>query len=110
MNTIDDESQLVSRQEIGAILRRRRALILGVFIVVSAAVVAGTFLMPKQYESRMKILVKNERADPIVSAAPSASDSHGEVGEAQINSEIELLDSDDLLTQVVQRCGLASLE
>lgn len=44
---------------------KRRALILNTFVVV-AAVVAGTFLMPKQYESRMKILVKNERADMIV--------------------------------------------
>src|SRR5271166_5214914 len=104
MNTIDDEGQLVSRHEIVAILKRRRALILGVFFVVATAVAVVTFLMPKQYESRMKILVKNERADPIISATPSGNDSRGEVGEAQINSEIELLDSDDLLTQVVQRC------
>jgi len=110
MNTIDDEGQLVSRHEIVAILKRRRVLILGVFVAVATAVAVVTFVMPKQYESRMKILVKNERADPLVSAAPSGTDSRGEVGEAQINSEIELLDSDDLLTEVVQRCGLASLE
>ena len=54
-------------------------MILNTFVVVVAAVVAGTFLLPKQYESRMKILVKNERADPIVSATPSGNDYRGEV-------------------------------
>ena len=109
MNTTD-ESQPVSLHEILRILNRRRTLILSTFVAVAVAVAVATFLLPKQYESRMKILVKNERADPIVSASPSGNDFRGEVGEAQINSEIELLNSDDLLTQVVKRCALAPLE
>jgi uncharacterized protein involved in exopolysaccharide biosynthesis len=101
----------VSFADIGAILLRRKWQIAGTFFAVTAAVVAFTFLTPKQYESHMKILVKNERADMIVSAGGGdGSGYHGEVSEAEINSEIELLNGDNLLQQVVTKCGLEKLE
>ena len=66
MNPIDTERP-VSLRDIGAILNRRKALIALTFLVVVAAVAAITFLMPKQYQTHMKVLVKNERADIVVS-------------------------------------------
>ena len=74
-------------------------------------VAVGTFKIPKQYEAHMKILVKNERADMVVSAGSNAQSSYqGEVNETQINTEIELLNSEDLLRQVAVASGLERLE
>lgn len=67
----------------------------------------GTLLFPKQYESRMKVLVRNERPDLMVSAGngtPGAVPS--EVTDNKINSEVELLKSNDLLSGVVRACNL----
>jgi uncharacterized protein involved in exopolysaccharide biosynthesis len=97
----------VSLSDIAAILRRRRSLILVTFLLTLAVVVAGTLLMPKQYETRMKVLVKNERADMIVSPDRNGTAGFsGEVNEAKINSEIELLTGNNLLQQVVTKSGL----
>jgi len=102
-----DPSFNVSAKDLAAILARRKWQILITFVLIVAAVAAGTLLMPKQYETRMKVLVKNERADMIVSADRNGSSGFvGEVSETQINSEIELLTSNDLLQGVVTQCGL----
>ena len=102
-----DAANAVSLKDLTAILDRRKRLILTVFVLVVAGVAGGTLLMPKQYETRMKVLVKNERADMIVSPDSNGSSGyHGEVSEAQINSEIELLTSNNLLQQIVEKCGL----
>jgi uncharacterized protein involved in exopolysaccharide biosynthesis len=110
MNAMDAE-QTVSLREIAAILNRRKWQIAITFLLVVAAVAAGTFLMPKQYQAHMKVLVKNERADMVVSADRNGGSGYrGEVGEAQINSEIELLNSNNLLQRVVVKCALERLE
>ena len=110
MNPIEN-GNTVSLRDIAAILIRRKWQILATFFLTVAAVVAGTLLMPKQYQTQMKVLVKNERADMIVSADSNGGSGYrGEVSEAQINSEIELLTSNNLLQEVVTKCGLERLE
>jgi len=100
----------MASKDLVAVLKRRRRRMLITFFVVLLAIAAGTLLMPKQYATRMKVLVKNERADEIVSAeSTNASGLRGEVGDIQINSEIELLTSNNLLQQVVAKCGLEDL-
>jgi uncharacterized protein involved in exopolysaccharide biosynthesis len=98
------------RGEIGSVLARRKWQILIVFVLIVAAVATVTFMMPKQYETHMKILVRNERANMIVSAGLNAQSPPREVTEAEINTEIELLNNNDLLSEVVAACGLAKLE
>jgi uncharacterized protein involved in exopolysaccharide biosynthesis len=106
-----DDVNTVSLKDLAAILARRKGQILITFILVFVGVVAGTLLMPKQYETRMKVLVKNERADMIVSPDRNGGSGYrGEVSESQINSEIELLTGNDLLQQVVTKCGLDQLQ
>lgn len=101
----------VSAKQLTTILARRRVRIVVVFAVIFAAVVAGTLLTPKQYEARLKVLVKNERADMTISAdRESTTLIPGEVSEAQINTEIELLNNANLLREVVIRCGLDRLQ
>jgi len=70
------------------------------------AILLALFL-PNQYQSRMKILVKNARADVMITPGlTSPSDVNAAVTETQINSEIALLTSKDLLEQTVKQNGL----
>ena len=104
----------ISLRDGAGALFRRRALVLFIFLIVVVGTAIVTFLLPNRYESRTKILVKNQRVDVAITAeqtggAPPAT-VESEVSENQINSEIELLTSKDLLTQVVKECGLAKAE
>src|SRR6266850_116902 len=105
-------SNSISVRDGASALFRRRALVLFTFLAVVCGTAIVTYLLPNKYESRMKILVKNQRVD--VAITPEATDVappiESEVSEGQINSEIELLTSRDLLTQVVTECGLAKFE
>jgi uncharacterized protein involved in exopolysaccharide biosynthesis len=104
----------ISLRDGAAALFRRKALVLFTFLAVIIGTAIVTFLLPNKYESRTKILVKNQRVDvaitPEATAAAPASAGENEVTENRINSEIELLTSKDLLTQVVEECGLAKAE
>jgi uncharacterized protein involved in exopolysaccharide biosynthesis len=89
-------------------LFHQKWLIASVFMVTVLAVAVVTWLLPNRYESRMKILVKNSRANVIVSPEQTSNMAlTGEVTEAQVNSEIELARSRDLLEAVVIKTGLA---
>ena len=97
----------LSLRDAAVVLFRRKWLILTTLltaVLVTAFVVSRT---PDKYESRMKLLVKNMRADIPVTAAKDESVSGSEVSESQINSEIELIKGRDLLEQVVKRVNLA---
>jgi uncharacterized protein involved in exopolysaccharide biosynthesis len=61
--------------------------------------------LPEKYEAEMKILVTGERMDPVVSSNPNAP-AQSRVTEDQLNSEVELLQSRDLLEQVALAAGL----
>ena len=95
-------------------LFRRRALVLFTFLAVIAGTIIVTLLLPNRYSARMKILVKNQRVDlaitPEATSGGAAPTVDNEVSENQINSEIELLTSNDLLTQVVNETGLAKAD
>ncbi|HMG74418.1 MAG TPA: Wzz/FepE/Etk N-terminal domain-containing protein [Pyrinomonadaceae bacterium] len=99
----------ISLRDGASALFRRRGLVLFIFITVVLGTALLTWILPNKYESRMKILVKNQRVDVAItpeatSGTPGAVD--GEVSESAINSEIELLTSRDLLTQVAKETGL----
>lgn len=103
--------QNISLRNGAAALFRRKGLVLLTFLTVVAGTVIVTLVIPDKYESRMKILVKNQRVDVAITPANAQAQSvmaDDEVSENQINSEIELLTSKDLLTQVVKDCGLAN--
>src|SRR5262245_42412042 len=95
-------------QNAATVLFRRKREVLAIFFTVLGGVALATAWMPRTYKAEMKILVKNERADLVVSPdANSGSSSYpGDVNENRINSEIELVSSSDLLQQVVRQCHL----
>lgn len=93
-------------------LWHRRKLCFAVAGAMLAICVVGIVAIPRKYQSNLKVLVKNERVN-----APVSQDGQtqgvfyiDEVGEARINTEIELLSSRDLLRAVVRRCHLAAAE
>ena len=106
---VKSEAQ-VSVRDVASVLFRHKLLLCVTFLAVAVGTAVFTFLMPNEYESRMKILVKNTRSDvPITPERTTGATStyfENDVSENQINSEIELLTSEDLLKQIVTECGL----
>ena len=102
----------ISLRDGAAALFRRKGLVVFIFAMVALGTAVVTFLLPNKYDSRMKILVKNQRVDvaitPEQTTAAPVSGIENEVSENQINSEIELLTSKDLLAQVAIDSGLAN--
>jgi uncharacterized protein involved in exopolysaccharide biosynthesis len=109
-STSPSEQAKISARDVASVVFRHKLLICTTFLVVAIGSVAMAFLTPNEYESRMKILVKNTRSDvpitPERTVGSAAAPFINEVSENQINSEIELLTSEDLLKQVVTECGL----
>jgi uncharacterized protein involved in exopolysaccharide biosynthesis len=90
-----------------AIVFRHRRLAINSFLGILLGTVLFVWAVPKQYEAQMKILVKRERTDPVItSEANTPLQFSTNVTEEDLNSEVELLKSRDLLEKVVVACGL----
>lgn len=88
-------------------LFRHRKLVLCTFFSLVAATVLGVILLPKHYQAEMEILVKHDRVDAAVSSGRDDALANPEdVTEEELNSEVELLKSRDLLEKVVVSCNL----
>jgi uncharacterized protein involved in exopolysaccharide biosynthesis len=99
---------LPTLRDIVAVLFRQRWPMLIAFVLVVIAVAASGVWIPK-YEAQMKILALRQRSDEMVtpSANAPAQFNSDQVSEEDLNSEVELLNSDDLLRKVVLTTGLA---
>jgi uncharacterized protein involved in exopolysaccharide biosynthesis len=86
--------------------RHQRVLVL-CFVGVILGVSLSAVLLPAKYRAETKLLVKRDRVDPVVSPDQSAPMMfHDTVSEEEINSEVELIQSPDVLQKVVTACGL----
>jgi uncharacterized protein involved in exopolysaccharide biosynthesis len=109
MNTRHDELslQLPTRRDLVRPLFQYSGAVAGTFVCVVALTIAVVALQPRLFTAEMKILVKRERVDtvmtldPRVTSVPPVDDS-----ETELYSEIELLRSRDLLERVVVDTGL----
>ena len=103
--------RLPTLRDIATPLFRHPKLVLLTFLGLLLATVVGIILLPNDYEAKMKILVKRDRVDAAVSPGRDAVMSNpGEVTEEELNSEVELLKSRDLLEKVVVSCNLQELQ
>jgi uncharacterized protein involved in exopolysaccharide biosynthesis len=100
------QSLPTSRDVLTRLFRQRRALLIAFLLVLAGATLSGIWV-PK-YESQMKILVRRQRTDVIVtsSANEPSQQFNDQVSEQDLNSEVELLNSKDLLRKVVVTTGL----
>jgi uncharacterized protein involved in exopolysaccharide biosynthesis len=111
-NLSNHVSTNISTRDVAGVIFRHKLLICLTFLTVVIGTAVVTFLTPNQYEARMKILVKNTRTDvpitPERTNGMNGAPPEAEASETQINSEIALLTSKDLLTQVATECGLSA--
>lgn len=100
-----------SLRDAAVVVFRQKWVIVFTFMTAAIVSVLLAIFLPDQYESRMKILVKNIRVEtPVTAERTDVSSDQNEISESQINSEIELLKSRDLLEQVVKNTNLAKPE
>jgi uncharacterized protein involved in exopolysaccharide biosynthesis len=90
-------------------LFRRKTLLITTFLATLGVVTLIGILVPAPYRSQMSVLVNRERHDPVVSteATTQVPVMSSEVTLAEITSEMQLLQSQDLLEKVVLANGLA---
>jgi uncharacterized protein involved in exopolysaccharide biosynthesis len=94
------------RDLLAILFRRRRLMALSFLAVLSGGILAA-FLAPDRYEAAMKILVRQDRVDPIVTPEANAVPQYNRaVSEEELNSEVELLKSRDSLQTIVLVCHL----
>jgi uncharacterized protein involved in exopolysaccharide biosynthesis len=94
-------------RDVAAIGFRHKKIMVLSFIGVVIGVAASTLVLPTKYRAETKLLVKRERVDPVVSPEQNAPMTyHDTVAEEEINSEVELINSHDVLQTVVTTCGL----
>src|SRR5215469_2432296 len=108
---VDRKSHLpstVTARELLEMGYRRRKTFAWCFAAIFLGAIVIAALMPKRYESELKSLVHRERADPLVTAQQTAAMEQNlpSLTEEDINSEVALLRSEDLLENVVVACGL----
>src|SRR5450759_1922320 len=85
-------------------------LLISCFSGIVLLAVLAAVLVPRQYESEAKILLKHERADPLVTPGTARVEAYQyAISVEELNSEAELIRSEDLLQKVVMACGLAGL-
>jgi uncharacterized protein involved in exopolysaccharide biosynthesis len=97
-------------REFLAIGFRQRRLIVNTFLGIFSIAIVIALLLPRKYEAQMKILVKHERAEAVVSPErESPLPWRTEVSEEELQSEAELIRSRDLLGKVIAACDLQDL-
>jgi uncharacterized protein involved in exopolysaccharide biosynthesis len=85
--------------------RHKRAIMLTFSAIFIGAILAAIFQPPK-YQTSTKFLIQHDRMDPIVTPDQEARVIRTEVTEEEMSSEIELVQSEDVLHQVVLTTGL----
>jgi len=97
-----------SLRRIVAILFRRRRIVLLGFVATMAGVIAAVVITPARYEANLKILLERARVDTIVTPVTEVASSSQttRLSPQEINSEVELLRSEETLRKVVIACKL----
>ena len=93
-------------------LFRRKGLFAVTFVALLLCIVAAAYSLSHQYNAKMEILVNRERMDPMVTsqATNQTPVAPPPVTETEINSEVELIKSPDILKEVVLANGLNKVE
>jgi uncharacterized protein involved in exopolysaccharide biosynthesis len=111
-NTSGKTTQEATLRDILMPLFRRRRLVILSFCGVFLGAILASVILSNQYKAQMEILINRDRMDPVVTpeqfsqTAPTAP----ALTEQEINSEVELLQSEDLLKKVVLANNLEDKE
>lgn len=94
-------------REFLTVIFARKLLMIAIFIAIVTTGTAVTLLMEPTYESSMKILVTRDRVDPQVSVGEGRPDLRAEISDEDFNSEMEILQSRQVLEAVINELHLA---
>jgi len=99
-------------RDVAAVFFRHGRLLIGSF-VVTIVMLLSIFvfrLLSPTYTAEMKFLVRRERVDPVVTSQSNSPPQlvQQDISESELNSEVELLNSQDLLQKVVLQTGLGT--
>src|SRR5579862_1665269 len=97
------------RDIVAVLFRQRWPMLIASALVLIAVALSGIWI--PTYEAQMKILALRQRSDDMVtpSANAPAQFSNDQVSEEDLNSEVELLNSNDLLRKVALTTGLSGV-
>lgn len=114
LSTLNNQppGDITLRDLLAPLFRHKRAVGM-TFLLASLLVVAAARMLSGSYESHMKVLVNRERMDPVVSSESETQLLGANVvplTPEEINSEVELLQSGDVLEKVVLQTGLQQSE
>jgi uncharacterized protein involved in exopolysaccharide biosynthesis len=105
-NTENLALRFSAKDVVAAIFRYKKTVLLCFFGILTGAALAA-FLQPAQYTATTEFLVGEGRVDEVVSPEPTVQPMVKQpVSEEDLNSEMELLHSHDVLLQVVVANGL----
>jgi polysaccharide biosynthesis transport protein len=99
----------ISLRDLVSPLFRRKTLLITAFVSILVLVILVGVLVPPPFKSQMSVLVNRERVDPLVTTETTTqipANGSAEVSVEEINSEAELLLSQDILEKVVVATGL----
>ncbi len=103
----DARLTITARDVARVIFRQRRLAVIAFLGTFVGAILIAELVIANRYQAQMEILVKQERRDPLVSPGPDGGAPLGSsIPEEVLNSEVELLQSQNLLEQVVVATGL----
>jgi uncharacterized protein involved in exopolysaccharide biosynthesis len=102
--------ELLSLRDIADTLFRQSRAIVALCTIFTLALTAYFWFSPRMYEAEMTILVKNTRAEAVVTpdGRPTAM-AQPEISDGQMATEIQLLSSVDLFRKVIDQCGLGGM-
>lgn len=107
MNGNGSRALSLTARDVAAIGFRHKRVMGLCFAGIVFGVLLSALLLPSQYKAETKLLVNRERVDPVVSAdASTPMTFHDTISEEELNSEVELIQSEDVLRKVVLEQGL----
>jgi uncharacterized protein involved in exopolysaccharide biosynthesis len=95
-----------SWRDLVAIGFRHKRPVLITFCAILFGAVLAAVIAPAEYRTTTKFLIEHQRVDPIVSPNKDTGVIRVDVPEEELNSEVELLQSQDVLQKVVLASGL----
>src|SRR5688500_7501421 len=99
-------------RDLVVVLFRHKKTIVSVFVLILGAVALGTWTSPRVYRSDAKLLMKLGRENMVMDPTmgrDGQSVSITQSRESQINSEIEILKSREVVSLVIDHIGLPIL-
>lgn len=107
-NQNGNRERTFTMRDLFAMCFRHRRLLTYCGIGIVLGTVLFALLLPT-YQAETKILIERERVDPVVTPQPDQTNQQVaalNITQQELNSEVELLDSEDLLRKVVLKCDL----